>query len=59
MASERFPFCMSSDVPARGTGIQPRGGALNFRLRAMCHQKDPTFSLALTERPLFLPTFTK
>ena len=35
------------------------GGALNFGLRAKCHQKDPTFfSLAFTERPLFLPTFT-
>ena len=33
--------------------------ALNFELRAMCHQKDPTFFLlAFTLRPPLLPTFT-
>ena len=36
----------------------PTPGGLNFGLRAMCHQ-FPTFLLAFTERPPFLPTFTK
>ena len=35
------------------------GGALNFGLRAMCHQRDPTFSLAFTKIPPFLLTFTQ
>ena len=40
-------------------GMETRG-ALNFGLRATCHQKDPTFFLlAFTERPPFLPTFTQ
>ena len=38
-------------------------GALNFGLRAMCHQKDLTFFRSLSpkssERPPFLPTFTQ
>ena len=29
---------------------QSRGGALNFRLRAMCHQKDPTFFRSLSPK---------
>ena len=37
----------------------PGGGALNFGLRAMCHQKDPPFLLAFTEKTPFLPTFTQ
>ena len=55
-------FCkISHQIELANTVSLARGGgALNFGLRTMCHQKDPTFfSLAFTERLPFLPTFTQ